>query len=89
MTTQTQTIIDLSDIARVVFECTKCKARISTPFLDRRTPEANHCPACRADWNGPRHPHQTLLVEMERQLEANAHEHAAFKLRFELDDLTA
>ena len=32
MTTQTQTIIDLSDIARVVFECTKCKARISTPF---------------------------------------------------------
>ena len=84
MTTETQTIIDLCDIARVVFECTKCKARISTPFPDERAPEANRCPACRTDWNVPRHPYQDLLVEMDRQLQENRKEGVPFKLRFEV-----
>ncbi len=36
-----------------------------------------------------RSPFAALLVQMEKQKEANAHKEAAFKLRFELDDLTS
>ena len=80
------TIIELSDIKRVVFECTntKCGAQIRTPFPDKKAPATQRCPASGGDWNGVRHHYYELLVELEKQLDANAHENATFRLCFEV-----
>ena len=85
MTTETQTIVDLCDIARIVFECAKCGARISTPFPHENMPAAVKCPSCHTNWeNSGRQPYGDLLVKMEEQMKANAVEGTTFKLRLEL-----
>ena len=61
MTTETQTIVDLCDIVRIVFECAKCGARISTPFPHENMPHVIECPACRKPWDGVRQPYGNLL----------------------------
>ena len=86
MTTETQTIVDLCDIKRVLFECTACKAQIKVPFPDTRAPSTEQCPACRKLWNGATHEYFPLLVELEKQMEENAKGGAQFHLRLEIAD---
>ena len=85
MTTETMTIIDLEDIARIIFECAKCSARISAPFPDRLAPEASRCPACREDWKNSQRPsYENLLADLEEQLKANGMPGATYRIRLEV-----
>ncbi len=49
MTIQKRTLIELSDIAAIEFECSHCQARLSIPIAntDRRI---GSCPNCRQEW---------------------------------------
>ena len=86
MTSEETQIINLCDIKRIVFECTNtgCGAQIRTPFPDKKAPATQRCPACGGDWNGVRHHYYEMLVELEKQLDANAHENATFQIRLEV-----
>ena len=87
MTIEETQIVDLCDIRRIVFECSKCEARISTPFPYENMPAAVKCPSCYADWqNIERQPYGKMLFELEEQLKANSREGATFKIRLEIED---
>ena len=86
MTSEETKIINLCDIKRIVFECTDngSGAQIRTPFPDKKAPATQRCPASGGDWNGVRHHYYELLVELEKQLYAIAHENATFQIRLEV-----
>jgi hypothetical protein len=54
MPAETRTVIDLTDILGVEFECPECKAQITLPTQPKTPVEklVNHCPNCRFLWFG-------------------------------------
>jgi hypothetical protein len=56
MTSETRTLIELSDIAGVEFGCPKCGAKILYPMGKSYERIAEHCPNCNEDLFAPPNP---------------------------------
>jgi hypothetical protein len=50
MAKETRTLIELSDITGVEFECRKCGAKILYPFRKEYERLAEYCPNCNEPW---------------------------------------
>jgi uncharacterized paraquat-inducible protein A len=49
MTSETRTVIEITDIAGIQIECRECKAMISYPIIKSHEKIASRCPNCNAD----------------------------------------
>jgi hypothetical protein len=70
MTSETRTLIELTDILGIEFGCQKCGAKILYPFRKQYDCLAEYCPNCNALWfitAGVRHPTEpTTADEVKR-----------------------
>ena len=77
MTSEQRTLIQLSDIAGVEFECKSCKARVFYPFDSAPRRLATHCPHCGDGWffvdpnahpeaNKPYEEVRTVILQMQK-----------------------
>lgn len=66
MTIETRTLIELTDISGVEFECPHCKAKTLYPFENQCDRLAENCPNCNEAWflnPNPKHPSEPTTAE--------------------------
>jgi hypothetical protein len=75
MTSEHRTLIDLTDITGVEFECTHCGAKVLYPF-DRHDRLIDQCPNCHEHWlvDSPmRHPSAATTADGVKKVIASLH----------------
>lgn len=61
MTSETRTLIELTDVIGIEFECRNCKAKVLYPFQEKYYHLSEKCPNCGEAWLLP-DPHRPELV---------------------------
>jgi hypothetical protein len=74
MTKETRTLIELSAITGVEFECRKCEAKILYPFRKEYERLAEYCPNCNEPWfanAGMQHPSAPTTADQVKKVIAS------------------
>lgn len=74
MTKEIRTLIELSDITDVEFECRKCEAKILYPFRKEFERLAEYCPNCNEPWftsAGVQHPSAPTTADQVKKVLAS------------------
>jgi len=76
MTSEQRTLIELSDIKGIEFECRKCKARILYPLQETCKRLSEQCPNCGEPWftpEGMRNPDFPTAADEVKKIFATLH----------------
>jgi hypothetical protein len=75
MTSETRTLIELTDIAGIEFECPKCSAKVLYSLEKHYDRLANQCPNCNESWFDSRdagvHPGTPLVADQVKAVFAS------------------
>jgi DNA-directed RNA polymerase subunit RPC12/RpoP len=74
MSREIRTLIELSDITGVEFECRKCGAKVLYPFRKEYERPAERCPSCGEPWfadAGMQHPSASSTADQVKKVIAS------------------